>query len=679
MNSSNCFSTNVMKTFLANDVWKRFKDSSTNGTMLSEDDKNVITKVLSSWAILRGAEMFAHWFFPLRGGGGMIGGHGAMKHNTIFKMTGINKIEKQLPLHALWKGETDGSSFPNGGLRETHAAAAYTTWDRTSAPFVVGKTLYIPACFIAWNGSPLDYKTPLLRSQDAVNREGKRFLKAINFGEVEKVHSYLGWEQEFFVVSADLYKRRPDLVACGRTLFGQLPARNQQSDLNYFARVPAKVETFLTELTNEMINIGCPVACYHNEVAPGQYEISPIFTTANQSADYNELMMDMACVLATKHGLVVLFHEKPFAGINGSGKHNNWSVGTNTNVNFFKPGKDKKRQELFMCAVAALMYALDKYNTLIRCSIAGAGNDHRLGAQEAPPAVISLYPGKHMEQKIKDIIKGGKLDGYDGKGMQLKTGTNATEPTIEASREDRNRTAPFPFCGNRWEFRAVGSSQNCCNPITMVNTAFADGMSQLSSLIENGTSKRDAVAKLMREHERIIFTGNGYSNEWLEEAKIRGLPNLKDTYNAVLMFNKPDHKELLSKMLGLKDKDLEARKEIMFDNYSTCLKIEVDVMQRMVDTGYVPACMQDLSIYQNFPNLASERKIIYQKIMDENSKLKKLFAMIPKGNLQDECEYLTNVIKPQMQALRNAVDQAELLCKKNLWPYPSYEELIYTF
>lgn len=671
-----------MHKVLPTGVWWRFQENVENGEPTSKEDQIEITKALSKWAIANGAKMFAQAFFPLRGGGGMVGGHTALKYDSILDSKGLNQFVKQLPPHALWKGETDGSSFPNGGLRQTHEAAAYTTWDRSSTPIIIGSTLLIPSCFVAWTGNPLDNKTPLLRAQDAINREGRRLLKAINFQgyeRVRQVRSYLGWEQEFFVVSAELYRKRPDLVNCGRTLIGTMPTRNQQLDMNYFARIPNSVKAFLEELTDVLISAGCPVACYHNEVAPGQHEISPIFTTTNQSGDYNELMMDLSANIAQKHNLVVLFNEKPFAGINGSGKHNNWSVGTDTGVNFFSPGTSAEQQELFMCATAALMYAMNVHNVAIRNSVAGAGNDHRLGAQEAPPAVISLYPGKEMEKKFHDIIEGGKLHGYSGTGVELDMGTGLCQKSISGAGEDRNRTAPFPFCGNRWEFRAVGSSQNCSVPMYILNTAYADGMANLAQRIEGGMSTRDAVAEMMKENIRVVFTGNGYSKEWLEEAKRRGLPNLKNTFEALSTFANEGTVSMFERMGVLTSKDLHARQEVMFENFSENVKIEAETLTKMVDTGILPACASDLKQYAGMPRLAGNRLVAYNAIAEELDTLKHCLAEA--GALvatKALCRYMTYHVRPQMQKLRSAVDRAECLCAATLWPYPSYEAMLYS-
>merc|ERR1719168_220447 len=427
-----------------------------------------------------------------------------------------------LPHERLFFGETDGSSFPNGGLRATHTAAAFTTWDRSSPCFVMDKVLRIPCAFVTHLGACIDDKTPLLRSNDAVNKQGLRLLKNIKIGtDTKAIHSFLGWEQEFFVIKAELYRKRPDLVNCGPTLIGKLPTRNQQAELNYFAPVPDQVQKLLFNVQEMMLKLGVPMAVLHNEVACAQHEMSPIYCHSTFSCDNNVLFMEVLEREAEKLGLHALLHEKPFAGINGSGKHNNWSVGTDSGLNFFYPGKTDPERLLFVTGIACLAYGLCQHNEVVRCAVAHAGNDHRLGAQEAPPAIISLYPGTGFEAHVDSIIAGGPILGYKAEKKKQSTGCKASMD-VESNVEDRNRTAPFPFCGNRYEFRAVGSSQNCSFPIMICNTIMAAGMSSLAKKIEDSTAPRDAVAAMYKANRNVIFTGNGYSAEWPKEAEKRG-------------------------------------------------------------------------------------------------------------------------------------------------------------
>lgn len=676
----------AMTELLPRDVMARFQECLISGAATEEKDQKVIADTLFTWARERGAIDFAHWFLPLRGGGGAVGGMlGAFKQDTLMDLEFSSKFKTKpmkacLPAERLFQGETDGSSFPNGGLRVTHSAAAFTTWDRASPPFVTNKTLYIPCAFITHFGKCIDEKTPLLRSMDAVKTHGLRLLEATGLGkDAQTIHSYLGWEQEFFVVNAELFKARPDLVNTGRTLFGRLPTRHQQGDLNYFQPIPGNVQLLLDRVQAHMIKVGCPMAVKHNEVAPGQHEMSPVFRAANVSCDSNVLFMEMMNREAAKLGLQVLFHEKPFAGINGSGKHANWSVGTDTGLNFFYPGKTEEGAKLFVTGIACLSYGLAQYNELERCTVASAGNDHRLGAQEAPPAIISLYPGQGFEKYVDEVINGAELTGY--KAEKKKQPTGASQPmAVEANVEDRNRTAPFPFCGNRFEFRAVGSSQNCCLPIMVCNAIMAAGMAQLADLIEGGLSHRDAVAKMFKENKHVIFTGNGYSEEWKTEAGKRGLPNLNTTPKALATWSSDKNKALFEKLKIYSKEETSARQEVMYENYVTSLSIEVQTMIQMVETAILPACVKDLKKTETLPNkkYAPPRKAAYEAIADELEKLRATFDKMPHGALDKEATYLCDTVKPRMVALRQAVDKAESLMQQGSYPFPTYEELLYS-
>jgi len=672
-----------MKKRLPGDVYSRFKESLVTGAATSEADMQVLADCIFKWARELGAVSFAHWFFPMRGGGGATGGAvGAFKMDTLIDLEWSSKeatkpFKATLPYERLFFGETDGSSFPNGGLRQTHTAAAFTSWDRSSPCFVMDGVLRIPCAFITHLGAAIDDKTPLLRSNDAINKEGLRLLKNIGIGtDAKQVNSFLGWEQEFFVIPADLYRKRPDLVNCGRTLVGKLPTRSQQADLNYFAPVPNSVNKLLFTIQEVMLKLGVPMAVIHNEVAPAQHEMSPIYCQATFSSDNNVLFMEVCTKEAEKVGLHVLFHEKPFAGINGSGKHNNWSIGTDTGLNFFYPGKTDPARELFVTGIAALSYGLMQYNSLVRCAVAHAGNDHRLGAQEAPPAIISLYPGTGFEKHVDAIIAGGPLLGYLAE-KKLADPKASAAMGAPCGVEDRNRTAPFPFCGNRFEFRAVGSSQNCSFPIALVNTIMAAGMSAISDLIEGGKSHRDAVAEVYKENRSVIFTGNGYAPEWPDEAKKRGLQNLNTTPLAIETFTDAKNIAIFGKTGVFSEEEAEARAEVMYENYVTTLSIEAATLISMVETGIIPACAKDLATYEGMKSLAGEREGIYKSIKTETDKLKSLVDGKP-HELKKEAEFFCDSVKPQMAAVRALVDKAEGLMKTGLYPYPTYEEMIYS-
>jgi len=477
-----------------------------------------------------------------------------------------------------------------------------------------------------------------------------------------------------FIVDADKFKARPDLVNCGRTLFGCLPTRNQQMDLNYFGPIPNRCDRLIRIVEAKMMEIGVPMAVRHNEVAPAQHEMSPIFCQSSASADNNVLFMEIMTSEAQKLGLTVLFHEKPFAGINGNGKHNNWSVGTDTGINFFYPGKNDDERLCFVTGVAALAWGLKEYNDLVRVSVAHAGNDHRLGAQEAPPAIISLYPGVGFEAHVDSIIKGGELLGYKANKQKATPGCTAAEP-IDTNVEDRNRTAPFPFCGNRFEFRAVGSSQNCAFPTAVCNTIWAAGAAQISGKVEKGASLRDAVAETLKECRSVIFTGNGYSNEWPEEAKKRGLSNLRTTPEAIAAFQGEKCRKALTSMNIFAEDECHAYAETMYENYVTTLKVEVQTMLNMVNSGFCPAMAADLQNYSCAPEFAGDRKAIYTEVLTESKKLKAVFEKLPE-DLAEEAKYICNTVKPQMEALRSKVDAAEPLMRA--YPYPTYEQLLYS-
>jgi len=677
------FTYDVMGKFCGPAVTQRFKDALASGEPTSDEDQRVIEKGLFLWAAELKAVNYAHWFFPLRFGGGVLGSTAGMKYDCFVDydwgaggIPGNKAFIAKMPKGRVFNGETDGSSFPNGGLRQTHTAAAFTSWDRGSPPFVHDGTLYIPCAFVSHYGAALDDKTPLLRAQDAVHREGLRLLKNIGgYDEVKQVVSYLGWEQEFFVISKATYLARPDLRATGRTLIGAPPSRGQQADLNYFAPMPLSVKNCMDDIQAALLAVGCPLNVYHNEVAPGQHEISPIFSMTNISSDQNQIAMQICNDVAAKHDLVILFHEKPFAGLNGSGKHNNWSVGTDTGVNFFSPGSTEKQSTLFTVALACLTYALNVHNEIIRCSVAHAGNDHRLGAQEAPPAIVSLYPGTTFEAKVKEIIAGGELAGYQNTPGVVNAESNFLNP-ITTGLEDRNRTAPFPFCGNRFEFRAVGSSQNCAFPMAMIDTAFADGMAVLSDLIEGGMDLRSAVAKLFEENERVIFCGNGYSAEWPVEAEKRGLPNLKDSVAAAGAFSSEKSKALFTKMKVFSEAEVDARQEVMYENYATVLEIETQTLIEMVRTGVEPAVAQDLAIYAAGQGAAySRRKDVYDAITASTDELEGLLGSLPEEP-KDIAQFMAETVKPKTLEVRSHVDKAELLCKADLWPYPSYSDIL---
>lgn len=687
VHSTKVFNDEKMGKYCGAKVLQVFKEALVTGAELDADTKSAVAKGVFTWARENGAISFSHWFFPCRMGSGSVGGTtGAFKVDTFIDLVWssdatIKPFEATFPVEKLFCGETDGSSFPNGGLRQTHTAAAFTTWDRSSPILILDGVMRIPCCFVTHYGKAIDLKTPLLRSCDAVTREGIRLLKNMGLqGSKAKsarvCHSYVGWEQEFFVIPAELFKMRPDLVNTGRTLFGQLPKRHQQMDLNYFGPIPVKVDNLLRKLEYMMLELGVPMAVRHNEVAPGQHEMCPIFCVASASCDNNVLFQEICTNEAQKMGLVVLHHEKPFAGINGSGKHNNWSVGTDTGINWFYPGKNDDERLCFTTGIAALAWGLMEYNELVRACVAHAGNDHRLGAQEAPPAIISLYPGIGFEAHVDNVIRGAPLLDYKATKAKAKPGCKAAEP-IDCNVEDRNRTAPFPFCGNRFEFRAVGSSQNCAFPTAICNTVWAAGCAHISGYIEAGMPLRDAVATTFRECRQVIFTGNGYSAEWPIEAAQRGLPNLNTTPLAIQGFQKPKCKQVLVSMGILDAAECDAFAENMYENYNTTLHVEVETMLAMIQKGFAPAFAKDMAIYKDAPMLAGERAVLYPRVLAEAAKLGQLMESVPQDP-EAEASFLCDVVKPKMVEVRKLVDAAEGLMEYSLYPFPTYEQLLYS-
>jgi glutamine synthetase len=575
----------------------------------------------------------------------------------------------------LFFNETDGSSFPNGDMRQTHRAAAFMNWDRVSPPFVRDGCLYLPASFVTHNGDALDEKTPLLRSEKAINKSGLRLQKLLGDEKTTKVVSNVGWEQEFFAIDRDMYLERPDLVASGRMLIGAQPPRGQQTDFNYFNRMQPRVRAYMDELTEELLTLGMPVSVFHNEVAPSQYEFSPIFKLTNVATDENTLAMEVMEDIAVRHNLAILFHEKPFGGVNGSGKHNNWGLNTDSGRNLFVPGKTEQDQASFIALVACLARALHIHGDVVRVGVATAGNDHRLGAQEAPPAIISLYTGDTMAAQLQKVVDGGELHGYGEQNISVDFGTNNVSP-LNVNLEDRNRTAPFPFCGNRFEFRAVGSTQNCGYPLAIVNAAMAESMEVLADAIEGGKSPRDAVADMLQEHWQIIFNGDGYSEEWPIEAASRGLPNLKNTVDAVETLTSSKNQQLFESQKIFTPTELHARQEIQFEKYTNDLTIEANCMIDMLETGVLPACAKDLQTYHN-TNLGVKRAAVYGELEAATDALTELYNNLPDENANGQARYCVDVLKPQMEVVRELSDTAERLVAADLWPFPKYSEILF--
>ena len=674
----NRFDDHAMKDAVSADTYNNFHAALNSGESMDKKCANELAEKMMAWAMERGASNYAHWFSAVRGANGLkndafidydFGGEG--QYGGVIK-----DVVHDFSGSKLFFNETDGSSFPNGGLRQTHRAAAFMNWDRQSAPFVRGGTLFIPATFVTHNGDALDDKTPLLRSQECVDREGLRLLKNLGYDKPTKVVANVGWEQEFFMVDREAYLARPDLMACNRTVIGAQPPRGQQTDYNYFNKTDPRVRAYLDDVQKEMLDAGSAMSVFHNEVAPSQYELSPIFKLTNVAADENTMCMEILEEVAARHGLVCLMHEKPFAGVNGSGKHNNWGLNTDVGDNLFVPGKTDEAQARFTAMVAVLAKTLNTHGDIIRTGVACSGNDHRLGAQEAPPAIISLYTGDGMEAHIRKVMDGGELHGYGMDTTTIEVGSNNVSP-ITANMEDRNRTAPFPFCGNRFEFRAVGSTQNIAFPMAIVNTAYAESMAALSDRIEGGESVRDAVANTYAENINVIFNGDGYSDEWPIEAEKRGLKNLKNTYEAAATMASDKNKALFSSMNVFTNEELEARQEIMAERFTADIGIEADTMLQMIQTGVLPACAQDLKNFEG-TGLGATRQSVYAELDKEVGNFTNVLHNFPEdGSPLEQAKYSQYEIRDAMEQLRAKCDAAEVVCEDDLWPYPKYKDMLF--
>jgi glutamine synthetase len=676
---ANRFTADAAEEAMGAETFATFQKARFEGYKLDKAEKNAIAAALLKWSTDRGAVQYAHLFSPMRG---PIQG---LKKDGFVDLD-FSDLERAKVLGEkfsgglLFTGETDGSSFPNGGLRATHTAAAYNGWDMSSMPYVRGDTLFIPSAFISWEGDALDSKTVLLRSQEAVSRESLRLLRHLGDDNATRVNANIGWEQEFFLVDRENFLARPDLVATGRTLIGAQPSRGQQTDANYFSRIQPRVVAFFEDLQAEMLKVNVPFIVHHNEVAPGQHEYSPIFGLGSAGADDNCLSIDMMHDIAAEHGLAALCHEKPFAGLNGSGKHSNWGLNTNTGRNLYVVGKTQEDEEQFFAQVAVLARAVKKHGDLLRTGVATAGNDHRLGAQEAPPAIISLYTGKNMEGHIRNIMEGGPLAGYEGadKSKTIEFGASCVQP-VEGGFEDRNRTAPFPFCGNRFEFRAVGSNQNYAVPIAFLNAAVAESQSALSDAIESGKSVRDAVAEMYTENIEAIFNGNGYDEAWHKEAEEeRGLSNLRNTPAALDTFNSEKNKTLFESMGVLKPHEVDARLEIAQEEYINTINLEADCLLKMMNNGVLPGAANDLAAF-SASGMGAKRGAVYLAAEAATEKLQEVVDNFPEdADLSAQTHYCADEIRAQMDAVRAHSDSCEELMSSEHFPYPSYQELLYS-
>ena len=676
------FSDDVMKERIPRSIYKAFHESLDNGEELSRECATVIANAMKIWAIENGATHFTHWFMPMTG-------LTAEKHDAFLEPNG-SKAVLEFSGKTLRKGEPDASSFPSGGLRATFEARGYTAWDCTSPAFVKDGSLYIPTLFCSYTGEALDKKTPLLRSCDALSKAACRLLPMLGVEGVTKVTASVGAEQEYFLVLDEHYQQRMDLKLTGRTLFGAMAPKGQELEDHYFGSLKRKVSAFMKDLDSELWRYGIPSKTKHNEAAPAQHEVACVYSKVNITTDNNHLLMQLMQDIAKKHGLRCLLHEKPFAEVNGSGKHDNWSVITNTGMNLFNPGSNPAKNKPFIAALACTIKSVDEYADLLRMSIASAGNDHRLGANEAPPAIISMFLGEDLNTIIDDICEGKKSNKVDT--TRFDTGV-AVVPTFSKDNTDRNRTSPFAFTGNKFEFRAVGSSQSVAGPNTILNSIFANAMEEMADELEAGKSYDEVVREFISEHKRIIFDGDGYSKEWEEEAARRGLLNNKSSIDSLKCLKEAKNVEMLSRLGVYNEVELAARYEILLENYIKTIRVEGLTALKMTKTQIYPAVRDYLGKLSSDVVIAKEAGLEVDFLMDDAKKLSLLVkemkekmvtleTNINNAQTMDSDAYSQAVawrddVFESMQSLRETVDMIEESVDANYWPMPTYVDLLF--
>ena len=679
----NVFNENVMREKLPKEVFKKLMKTIELGASLDVSIANVVANAMKDWAVDKGATHYTHWFQPMTG-------VTAEKHDSFISPTAGGNVIMSFGGKELIQGEPDASSFPSGGLRATFEARGYTAWDPSSYAFVKDGTLYIPTAFCSYTGEVLDKKTPLLRSMDAISKQACRILKL--FGKnVERVTTTVGPEQEYFLVDKKYYDQRKDLIFTGRTLFGAMSPKGQEMDDHYFGTIKPRVAAFMADLDEELWKYGILAKTKHNEVAPAQHEIAPIFSTTNTATDNNQLVMDVAKKVALQHGMVCLLHEKPFDGVNGSGKHNNWSMSTNQGENLLNPGNDPKENAQFMLILTAVISAVDKYAKLMRISVASAGNDHRLGANEAPPAIVSVFLGDELQGIVDDIIAGTHTAGTGSAKIQLGV---TTLPVFSKDNTDRNRTSPFAFTGNRFEFRMPGSSQNIACINMMLNTAVADVFKSYADELEGAEDFDAALNALVKReltaHQRVIFNGNGYDDSWVAEAEKRGLPNLKSTPEALACYD--EFVDVFEATGVLSETELLSRKEILLEEYEKLIKIESRTMVDMAKKDILPAVgsyTKELSeIACNKKQLGLDAALEIKELeklsalaADTYDKIEALSAAIAGAaaveGVQEAANYQHDTVIPAMEQLRTVADELEVNTAAKYWPFPAYDKLLF--
>lgn len=689
----NVFNDKAMQERLPKSVYKKLKKTIEDGAELDPSIADVVAHAMKDWAIERGATHYSHWFQPLTG-------ITAEKHDAFISVPDSNgRVIMEFSGKELIKGEPDASSFPSGGLRSTFEARGYTTWDCTSPAFLredtLGVTLYIPTAFCSYRGEALDKKTPLLRSMDALSQQAVRILRLFGNTTATKVTSTVGPEQEYFLIDKKMYDKREDLIMTGRTLFGAMPPKGQELDDQYFANLKPRVAAYMADLDEALWKVGVFATTKHNEVAPAQHEMAPVFSTTNISTDQNELAMEVMEKVALKHGLVCLLHEKPFDGVNGSGKHNNWSMATNDGQNLLDPGSTPMENMQFLTFLCAIIKGIDEYADLLRISASSAGNDHRLGANEAPPAIISIFMGEEL-QGVLDALEAGTS--YKSESKVFEIGVDAL-PDFPKDSTDRNRTSPFAFTGNRFEFRMVGSSDNIGCPNSLLNAIVAGELSDIADKMEGVPADKfddelkSLLVSIIKDHKRIIFNGNGYSDEWVAEAEKRGLPNFRSTVDCVPHYADPKNIALLEKFGVLSEKEIKARMEVLLENYAKTINIEALTMIDMAKKKYIPTCIaytkelcDAVAVKKSLEICPCVEKELAEKVSsltkDAYTTTNKLEEAVAAAAAKDSCvldmakSYREEVI-PVMDALRAAVDGLEVILPSCKWPVPAYSDIIF--
>ena len=683
----NVFSETVMKDKLPKDVYRSLKKTIDGGEPLDIGVANVVANAMKDWAVEKGATHYTHWFQPMTG-------VTAEKHDSFISPTSDGKVMMEFSGKELVVGEPDASSFPSGGIRATFEARGYTAWDPTSYAFVRDGTLYIPTAFCSYTGEVLDKKTPLLRSMDALNKQALRILKLFGNEDVKRVASTVGPEQEYFLIDQKVYEEREDLKMTGRTLFGAMPPKGQELEDHYFGSIKTRVAAFMKDLDEELWKLGVLAKTKHNEVAPAQHELAPIFSTTNVATDHNQLTMEMMKKVAQRHGMVCLLHEKPFEGINGSGKHNNWSMSTNTGVNLLDPGKTPADNAQFMLFLTAVIKAVDEYQDLLRVSVASAGNDHRLGANEAPPAIISIFLGEELEGIVESIVHGEKAE--NGKKGKMRLGVDVL-PEFPKDSTDRNRTSPFAFTGNKFEFRMLGSTFSIAGPNIVLNTIVAEALEEFADELEKAKDLNGAlqtlVAKNLKEHQRIIFNGNGYSREWEEEAGKRGLLNLRNSAEALPHFKAPKNIALFVKHGVFTEREVVSRTEIMLENYNKVIAIEAKTALDMAKKQIYPAVnayIADLCGIADGKTAygadVSADKEIIASLSGNNAKMYAALQKLEKAladaeataDVEAAAKRFAYEVLPLMNEARSYADAMEVMTAKEYWPMPTYSDILFS-